>query len=666
MKYLSYAQPENSTYSMCILVSTLNGTEIEKTYLFPYGVDPNSVVVIELPAPPEGKKKTPVTDMRNWITEELVPALTGIECEYLLITDPEWFKVITGEPKTDANLGYLLPTSFGLFRCLFAPNYRQVFYDPKRVTAKIDQAMFAIRDHVSGTYAAPGADVINFMAFPETDAEIEAWLERLIIEDRPLSCDIEAFSLKHYTSGIGTITFCWNEHEGIAFPVDYVPIEGATEAPFGMEVRNEHRRKLLANFFLRFNQKLLYHAISYDVYVLIYQLFMEHILDTENLLKGLEIMLKNWDCTKLITYFATNSCAGNDLSLKTQVQEYCGNYAMEEIKDITRIPLPELLKYNLIDGLGTWHTYNKHWPTVIADGQQDIYENLFKPCMVDIIQMQLTGMPVNMDRAKEVDAELQQKQSEHLNKIMGSQIIQAFEREVLDVQYAEKKNAEWKKKRIEPKDAQQTFNPNSDPNMRALLFDYLGLPTISLTKTKLPSTDGETVEALINHTDNAEIKELLENLQMFAIVGTLTANFMPAILGAVQGNDGWHYLFGNFNLGGTLSGRLSSSGPNLQNLPSTGKGHPLKLVYAKMIKSCFQAPPGWLFCGIDFESLEDKISALTTKDPNKLAVYQGHIVYAIDIDGTLHHIRDDDTIIYDGQTFTGQKLYERFSSNSSL
>lgn len=39
------------------------------------------------------------------------------------------------------------------------------------------------------------------------------------------------------------------------------------------------------------------------------------------------------------------------------------------------------------------------------------------------------------------------------------------------------------------------------------------------------------------------------------------------------------------------------------------------------LKNCFQYVPGWLFCGLDFSSLEDRISALTTKDPNKLAVY---------------------------------------------
>ena len=39
------------------------------------------------------------------------------------------------------------------------------------------------------------------------------------------------------------------------------------------------------------------------------------------------------------------------------------------------------------------------------------------------------------------------------------------------------------------------------------------------------------------------------------------------------------------------------------------------------LKKCFQYEPGWIFVGLDFASLEDRISAVTTKDPAKLAVY---------------------------------------------
>lgn len=79
--------------------------------------------------------------------------------------------------------------------------------------------------------------------------------------------------------------------------------------------------------------------------------------------------------------------------------------------------------------------------------------------------------------------------------------------------------------------------------------------------------------------------------------------------------------------------RLLLNTRNLQNLPAGAEGEKTaKGRYGKLIKSCFQAPPGWLFMGLDFASLEDRISALTTKDPNKLKVYtdgyDGHCLRA--------------------------------------
>lgn len=94
---------------------------------------------------------------------------------------------------------------------------------------------------------------------------------------------------------------------------------------------------------------------------------------------------------------------------------------------------------------------------------------------------------------------------------------------------------------------------------------------------------------------------------------------------------------------------------NLQNLPAGS-------TYGELIKTCFSAPPGWLFGGADFASLEDRINALLTKDPAKLKVYQGHNVYELNIDGIIHHIRDDSTVVYDGKTYSGEEFYAAYSS----
>lgn len=654
MRYLTFGSEEKSSYPICILTPEIRKNDISRAYIEPFGIDPEDVLVIDLHQA-EGKKKTPMGEIKAYIEEELSQVLKDCGVEYLVIADSDYFKAFTKETKSEVHLGYVKDSALTDHKVVYVPNYKQIFYDPDKVKGKISQGMSALIAHRTGEYKSPGIDIIHFAEYPRDPARIEWWLEQFLLANKPLSADIEAFSLKHHSAGIGTITFCWNQHEGIAFPVDL--------GPDGKRVR-----KALKSFFERFQQKVIWHGISYDVYVLVYQLFMEHILDTEGLLNGLSIMLKNWDCTKLITYLATNSCAGNELGLKPNSREFSGNYAVDDIEDITKIPLDDLLQYNLIDGLSTWYVHNKNYPIMVADQQLDIYENLFKPCTWDIIQMQLTGMPVNMARVKEVKGILEAEEQKALKAIHGSPLVQKFVYK-LNEDWVREKNATLKKKRVTLADAKEEFNPNSGPQLQSLLYEMLQLPVLSKTDSGLPSTDKKTLEALIHTTPIKEIKDLLAAFVDYKDVNKITTSFIPAMENAVEGPDGWHYLFGNFNLGGTLSGRLSSSKPNLQNLPANSR-------YAKLIKSCFQAPPGWVFAGLDFDSLEDRISALTTKDPNKLKVYtdgydghslrayayfgdqmlkilqsKGRQVFKVTIGEEVHHLFEGDLVqLPDGST----------------
>ena len=662
MRYLSFAQPERGHYPVVLLVPSIRKDDIRKTYIEPYGLDADDFLVIQSHHNPN-QKKTSASEMKDWITEELLPTLEDMDVKYILVSDSGYFKTLTKAAKVEPHLGYVMPCVFGNYNIIYVPSYQSVIYDPEKITAKIANAMAALTSHRADSYSHPGDDVIKFAAYPNTDEEIFDWMGKLLNEHSVLSADIEAFSLKHYDAGIGTITFCWNQGEGIAFAVDYVPHDEAlpttsVEGTYGYQQVNPHRRELLREFFIAAHQngvRIMWHNIGYDVYVLIYQLFMKDLLDQEGLLYGLKIMLGdegNWDCTKLITYLATNSCAGNKLGLKDQAQEFAGNYAVDEIKDIRKIPLPVLLQYNLIDGLSTWFVYNKHWDTLVADQQLDTYRQTFQPAMVDIIQMQLTGMPVNMNQVLEVQKVLTAIEDQAVQTIQQSMVVKHYIK-VLQSKHVAARNAKLKKKQItleDPEVLDVSFNPNSNPQLQELLFEELGLPVLSLTDAKQPSADGDTLKALVNHTKDPMILEFLGALIDYKAVNKIITDFIPSLLNAQQGPDGWHYLFGNFNLGGTKSGRLSSSGPNLQNLPAnvvmilsdfmlrlfahllTGmvKGNVLSL--GKLIKSCFEAPPGWIFAGLDFDSLEDRISALTTKDPNKLKVYldgfDGHCLRA--------------------------------------
>ena len=610
MRYIT--SQDTGKYPIAILGHQIRREEMIKTYLLPNDLSMEDFIFIELHSAP-GKKKTPAREIKEFIQQELQQVLDDAETQYIICTDSDYFKILTKEAKAEANLGYVCDSVWGKQKVIYTPSYRQVFYDPPVVKSKIAQGMDALLNHIRGQYAEPGQGIIEFEAYPDTPEKIKAWLDQLLEMNKPLAIDIESFGLKHYNAGIGTITFCWSKTQGIAFNVDYEPIKGATEAPYGRINRNDIVRNLLREFFIKYTQRQMYHNISYDVYILIYQLFMDNLIDTEGLLHGMEIMLRNWDCTKLITYLATNSCAGNHLSLKEQAQEYAGNYAQDDIKDICLIPNEQLLRYNLIDGLCTWYTYEKHWDTLIADDQLDVYNNIFKPACEDIIQMQLTGMPMNMETVNQVAEEMETDRNQALKTIRESKLMKNFTL-MLRQEWVDDKNAKLKKKQVTLADCDIEFNPNSGPQLQKLLFDYIGLPVLGLTKSKQPATDGDTIKALRTHTQSEDVKELLNALIDYKLVDKIITSFIPAFRNAQPGPDGWHYLFGNLNLGGTVSGRLSASEPNLQTIPSGSK-------YAKKIKKCFEAPPGWIFCGLDFASLEDRISALTTKDPQKLKVY---------------------------------------------
>lgn len=623
MKYCIFTKELQESYPVCLLAPVLNQNELKKAYI-QGNFNENEVIAFDL-FYVGGTKKTTAAMMKDYVQQELAPALLDSKVEYLIVTDSFYFKLLTKVQKVDANLGYALDCSYGPWKVVYVPNYKAIFHDPQKIKPKIQQGIDAIKACMAGTYSAPGEGIIKYEMYPSTVEDIEQALIYLLEMEKPLTIDTETFDLKHPTAGIGTIAFAWDKHCGIAFAVDYEEIKGATEAPFGKQVINKPVRRLLKAFFEELQHTAIYHNISFDVYNLIYQLYMEDILDTEGLLTGIDVMLRNWDDTKLITYLATNSCSGNKLSLKEQAQAFAGNYAVDNITDICRIPLKELLSYNLVDALSTWYVFEKHYNTLLEDGQKEIYDNVFKPATVDIIQMQLTGLPVDIKKVAETKALLQADNDAAVVAMQESSLIKEFTY-LLRESWVNHKNSTLKKKRVTMEDAVNEFNPNSGPQLQKLLYEFLALPVIAFTDAKQPATDGDTLKALLLHTKDQRVLDFLNALVAYKSVDKILTSFIPAMEKATQGSDGWYYLFGNFNLGGTVSGRLSSSDPNLQNLPANSK-------YAKRIKECFVAPPGYIFAGLDFASLEDRISALTTKDPNKLKVYtdgyDGHSLRAV-------------------------------------
>lgn len=641
MEYITFRT--DNDFKIAILAFDLDHDGMERNYvhkLIELSENPDiakELIAYKLPSRVAGRKRKALSaaEQREALTE-LFGIFKDIGVEQVMIAQNDYFKTATGNTKAAAEIGTIFrpdPKHFKEYEDLqlfYVPNYKLAFYKPEETADGIRIATQALINERNGSYVRPGAEIIKFAYYPVFDNEVKDTLNALVDMQVDLTIDVETYSLTPNKAGIGTISFAWNENEGVAFTVDHGP-----------NLPNYARRLALLNFFHEFNDrrnidgsacKLIYHQASYDISCLIAAL-IEILNDgrvwnvNPNSVFDLLTDLESIECTKIISYLATNTCAGNKLSLKDQAVEFAGNYAIEEIEDITRMPVPRLLEYNLVDTLSTWYAYNKNYPKMVADSQEKIYREIFLPSLVDVVDMQLTGLPVDMDQVKISKKEIQDLYDGAMRTIQNHPIVKAYTH-YLKEKEVEKLHAKWVKKRITVDQIDLTFNPNSDIQLAGLLFsqDFMNLPVLGRTATGAPSTKGKYLKDLKNNPSiPQDVIDVLDALIEMKDAAILLSTFIPALENAWKAPDGNYYMCGNFNLGGTVSGRLSSSDPNLQNIPAKSR-------LAYWIKICIKAPDGWLFMGLDFDSLEDKISALVTKDPNKLKVYtdgyDGHCLRA--------------------------------------
>jgi len=609
---------ESAQYSIVLLmnVKAFNKSEIISNYLEPLkqkGISEAEVVAFTLEY--DDKGKTPVKFMRAYL-DKLMKALEHVGIKYIYVADAAYFKELTKSKKADPHFGYVLPCAmkgYEHMQVVLGLNHKSLFYKPD-LKSRLTLSLNTLASVINGTYTEIGENIIKTALYPSTEQEISQTLTQLL--DYPLlTADIEAFSLDFFTAGIGTIAFAWNEHEGAAFNCDYhdykvSPVEGY----YGYNGINLAIRTLLKQFFEQYTGKLIWHRSNYDLKVLIYTLWMDNPSDYRGLLKGLSVMTKCFGDTKIMAYLCLNSTARNSYSLKDLAHEFAGNWAKEDIKDIRLIPLEELLQYNLVDALSTYYIFNKYTKALKEENQEDIYNSLFIPSLKTIIQMELTGMPMDAYQVQKAKKTLNQEKNRCLDVVKNSNCIKTAMLLVWTSDM-EKANAKLtiKQHPIE-KFMDKEFNPNSNDHLIYLLYEVMGLPVLDKTPTKQPACGGDTLEKLVHHTENQEYRAVIQALVTYSKVQKILTSFIPAFENGAPKADGMNYLHGNFNLGSVVSGRMSASDPNLMQLPNSS-------VFGKLIKKCFQAQSGWLLVGADFNSLEDMINALLTKDTNKLKIY---------------------------------------------
>ncbi|GAB6064098.1 DNA polymerase I [Deferrisoma palaeochoriense] len=209
-----------------------------------------------------------------------------------------------------------------------------------------------------------------------------------------------------------------------------------------------------------------------------------------------------------------------------------------------------------------------------AAGLRRLYEEIENPLIPILADMEVRGIRVDVAALEDLSREY----AERLEKI-EARIFEA---------------------------AGERFNPNSPKQLSRILFEKLKLPVIKKTATGF-STDASVLEEL------AALHPLPALLLEYRSLAKLKSGFLDALPKLVDPEDG--RIHTTFHQTVTATGRLSSSNPNLQNVPIRGEE-------GRRIRQAFVADPGHLLVSADYSQIELRILAHLSGDPTLLEVFR--------------------------------------------
>jgi len=156
-------------------------------------------------------------------------------------------------------------------------------------------------------------------------------------------------------------------------------------------------------------------------------------------------------------------------------------------------------------------------------------------------------------------------------------------------------------------EAGEEFNINSNPQLRRILFEKLQLPVKKKTATG-PSTDASVLQELADEGHTLPTL-LMEYRELFKLEGT----YIDALPRLVHPRD--HRLHTSYNQTVAATGRLSSSDPNLQNIP-------IRRELGRDIRRGFVPRPGWQLLSADYSQIELRLLAHLSRDPAFVGAFQ--------------------------------------------
>lgn len=296
------------------------------------------------------------------------------------------------------------------------------------------------------------------------------------------------------------------------------------------------------------------------------------------------------DDTMLISFCVDGGAHGHGmdeladlhLGVKTiKFEEVCGKGRNQITFD--KVPLDKALAYAAEDADVTLRLHRVLKPRLLADRMVTLYETIERPLVPILADMERAGIMVDPKVLKEMSDEFAKR-------------IADLEAEI-------------------HKDAGEEFNVGSPKQLGEILFDKLGLKGGKKTKTGGYSTDSGVLEPLA--LENPIVQKVLDWRGLSKLKSTYTDALVTQI------NPETKRVHTSYSMVGAQTGRLSSTDPNLQNIP-------IRTAEGRRIREAFVAAPGNKLISLDYSQIELRLVAeIADLDALKKAFLDGLDIHAM-------------------------------------
>jgi DNA polymerase-1 len=394
-----------------------------------------------------------------------------------------------------------------------------------------------------------------------TQARFDAWLEELRGAEL-IAFDTETTSLDAMRADIVGISFAVEPGQACYLPLghDY------PGAPPQLD-RDDVLRALKPVFEDATRPKLGQHA-KYDINILSHYGIAVQGLKHDSMLESYV-----WNATA--TRHDMDSLAKKYLGYETVKYEEVAGKGARQIS-FSQVDLDTACRYAAEDADVTLRLHHALWPKLESvPALRRVYEEIEIPLVPVLAEMERRGVLIDGDELR--------RQSQQLGKRML---------ELQQQSYAL---------------AGREFNLDSPKQLQAVLFDELHLEAKLKTPTGQPSTNEEALEAI---ADSHELPRLILDYRGLAKLRSTYTDKLSAIVNPRTGR-----VHTSYHQGSVATGRISSSDPNLQNIP-------VRTEEGRRIRQAFIAPPGWRVMAADYSQIELRIMAHLSGDEGLLKAFR--------------------------------------------